>query len=230
MANLRLIAAVLLAAAITGALAYLWQSQLEAPAGAIDSGFSEEHAYATLSKILAEQRPHSAGSPENAIVRDRIVAELKSAGYQPEIQSAVECGPPERNPGCTAVENIIAVHKGAGTGKGVLATAHYDSVPAGPGVSDDGAGAVVILELARFFADKQTKNDIIFLITDGEETGLRGAMAFARFGIATTPAPLRYDRPPRFVFDEFMPHASAVLNSYFALHEWIGIFYYALRS
>jgi uncharacterized SAM-binding protein YcdF (DUF218 family) len=58
----------------------------------------------------------------------------------------------------------------------------------------------------------------------------RGAMAFARFGIATTPAPLRYDRPPRFNFDEFMPHASAVLYSYFALHEWIGIFYYALRS
>jgi uncharacterized SAM-binding protein YcdF (DUF218 family) len=58
----------------------------------------------------------------------------------------------------------------------------------------------------------------------------RGAMAFAHFGIATTPAPLRYDRPARFNFDEFMPHASAVLNSYFALHEWIGILYYALRS
>jgi len=58
----------------------------------------------------------------------------------------------------------------------------------------------------------------------------RAAMAFARFGIATTPAPLRIDRPPRFNFDEFMPHASAVLDSYFALHEWIGIVYYALRS
>ena len=58
----------------------------------------------------------------------------------------------------------------------------------------------------------------------------RAAMAFARFGIATTPAPLRFDRPPRFAFDEFLPHASSVLNSYFALHEWIGIFYYALRS
>ena len=58
----------------------------------------------------------------------------------------------------------------------------------------------------------------------------RGAMAFAHFGIATTPAPLRYDRAARFNFDEFMPHASAVLNSYFALHEWIGILYYALRS
>lgn len=58
----------------------------------------------------------------------------------------------------------------------------------------------------------------------------RAAMAFAHFGIATTPAPLRFDRPPRFGFDEFMPHATAMLSSYFALHEWIGCVYYALRS
>ena len=69
----------------------------------------------------------------------------------------------------------------------------------------------------------------VYLVSDAWHLR-RGAMAFARFGIATTPAPLRYDRPPRFNFDEFMPHASAVLNSYFALHEWIGIVYYALRS
>ena len=180
MANLRLIGAVLAVVLITAALVYLWQSQLYAPEGATESGFDEAHAYATLSKIWAEQKPHSAGSPENAVVRDRIVEELKASGYQPEIQAAVECGPPERNPGCTAVENIIAVHKGTETGKAVLATGHYDSVPAGPGVSDDGAGATVVMELARFFADKQTKNDIIFLITDGEETGLRGAIAFAK--------------------------------------------------
>ena len=58
----------------------------------------------------------------------------------------------------------------------------------------------------------------------------RAAMAFRHFGIATTPAPLRYDRPPLFTFDEFMPHASAFLHSYFAMHEWIGCVYYALRS
>src|SRR5204863_149295 len=50
---------------------------------------------------------------------------------------------------------------------------------AGPGVSDDGAGVAVVLELARAFSAKTTRNDVIFLITDGEETGLRGARAFA---------------------------------------------------
>jgi Zn-dependent M28 family amino/carboxypeptidase len=129
--------------------------------------------------IAEEQRPHTAGSPENAAVRDRIIAELKLSGYVPEVQAALQCGPAERNPGCTAVENIIAVHKGTEDGKAVLASAHYDSVPAGPGVSDDGAGVAVVLELARAFAAKTTRNDVIFLITDGEETGLRGARAFA---------------------------------------------------
>ena len=180
MGNLRLLGAVIAVVIFTAALVQLWQSQLRAPEGAVDSGFSEEHAYATLSKSWAEQKPHSAGSSENAVVRDRIVAELTAAGYQPEIQAATACGPAERNPGCTAIENIIAVHKGTGGGKAVLATGHYDSVPAGPGVSDDGAGAVTVIELARYFSDKQTKNDIIFLITDGEETGLRGAIAFAQ--------------------------------------------------
>lgn len=173
------VAVFVFAAAITALLLHLWQSRLIAPSGATRSGFSEEHAFATLSALLKEQRPHTAGSPENAVVRDRILAELKSAGYAPEVQAAFQCDTAPRNPGCTAVENIVAVHKGTGDGKAVLASAHYDSVPAGPGVSDDGAGVAVVLELARAFAARTTRNDVIFLLTDGEETGLRGARAFA---------------------------------------------------
>jgi hypothetical protein len=167
------------AVAITALLLHLWQSQLVAPSDATRPAFSEEHAFATLSALLKEQRPHTAGSPENAIVRDRILAELKAAGYAPEVQAVFQCDTAPRNPGCTAVENIVAVHKGTGEGKAVLASAHYDSVPAGPGVSDDGAGVAVVLELARVFAARTTRNDVIFLLTDGEETGLRGARAFA---------------------------------------------------
>jgi hypothetical protein len=169
----------LLVAAITAILLHLWQSQLVAPPGAGNTAFSGSRAFATLSRVLQEQTPHIAGSRQNAVVRDRIVAELRSAGYEPEVQSALACSATDKYPGCTGVENIIAVHKGSGGGKAVLATAHYDSVPAGPGTSDDGAGAAVVVELARIFAARQTRNDVIFLVTDGEETGLRGAIAFA---------------------------------------------------
>jgi len=166
-------------AAVTAVFLLLWQSQVAAPSGAADSGFSQERAFETLTRLLKEQRPHVAGSPENAVVRDRILAELQSYGYEPEVQSVFQCAPPARYPGCTQVENVIAVHKGTQGGKAVLATAHYDSVPAGPGAGDDGAGTAVVLELARAFVGRETKNDVIFLITDGEETGLRGAYAFA---------------------------------------------------
>ena len=127
------VATFLFVVAVTALLLHLWQAQLIAPSGTANTPFSEEHAFATLSRLLKEQRPHTAGSPENAVVRDRIIAELKLAGYAPEVQAVLQCGPAERNPGCTAVENIIAVHKGTGDGKALLASAHYDSVPAGPG-------------------------------------------------------------------------------------------------
>jgi len=165
--------------AITATLLYFWQSQLVAPSGPATGAFSATRAFATLSNLLQEQRPHPVGSPENAVVRDRIVAELKAFGYAPEVQATLQCEPAGGNAGCTAIENIVALHRGTGSGKAVLVSAHYDSVPGGPGVSDDGAGVAVVLELARAFSGEPTGNDIVFLITDGEETGLRGAHAFA---------------------------------------------------
>lgn len=175
----RFLATLLFVVAVTATFLVLSLSQLEAPRSPAGTAFSQERAFATLSRLLKEEQPHVAGTPENAVVRDRIVEELKAAGYAPEIQAAFQCTPPEFGPGCSAVENIIALHKGTGGGKAVLATAHYDSVPAGPGVADDGAGTAVMLELARHMARRATKNDVIFLITDAEETGLRGAIAFA---------------------------------------------------
>jgi hypothetical protein len=167
-------------AALTVMLMIAWQTQLIAPSTPAGTGFEQARAFTTLSRLLAEGKPHVTGSAENAVIRDRLVEELKSYGYQPEIQSAFQCAPPDRFPGCTQVENVIAVHKGTGSGKAVLVTAHYDSVPAGPGAADDGAGTAVVLEFARVLADRQTKNDVVILITDGEETGLRGAIAFAQ--------------------------------------------------
>ena len=167
-------------AALTVALLIAWQTQLIAPSTPAGTGFDQARAFTTLSRLLAEGKPHITGSPENAVIRDRLVEELKSYGYQPEIQSAFQCAPPDRFPGCTQVDNVIAVHKGTGSGKAVLVTAHYDSVPAGPGAADDGAGTAVVLEFARVLTARQTKNDVVILITDGEETGLRGAIAFAQ--------------------------------------------------
>jgi uncharacterized SAM-binding protein YcdF (DUF218 family) len=58
----------------------------------------------------------------------------------------------------------------------------------------------------------------------------RAALAFVRFGIAVTAAPVRLDAPPAARFDAFVPQAKAWMMSYFALHEWIGCVYYARRG
>jgi hypothetical protein len=68
----------------------------------------------------------------------------------------------------------------ASTGAIVL-SAHYDSVPYGPGASDDGAGVAAILEAAQaLLAGPPLRNDVILLLIDGEEIGLMGSQAFVK--------------------------------------------------
>ncbi|MEJ2384457.1 MAG: M28 family peptidase [Xanthomonadales bacterium] len=144
-----------------------------------DVVFSAVRAEAILAELLQEGRPHVAGSAANRVVRDRALGHLEAAGYEPEVQSLFHCS--ARFGACSRVENIIAVKPGRVGRDAVLLTAHYDSVWAGPGASDDGAGVAAILEIARMAADfPPFDNDVIFLLSDSEENGLLGAEAFAR--------------------------------------------------
>jgi len=147
-------------------------------AGAPDVVFSADRAEAVLRDLLADDVPHVSGSPQNRMVRDRIVQHLQTAGYEPEIQSRFQCSPKYGT--CSPIENVIAVKPGSNGRYAVLLTAHYDSTWGGPGAADDGAGVAAILEIARMLADFPAfKNDVIILISDGEEGGLIGAEAFA---------------------------------------------------
>jgi len=110
------------------------------------------------------------------VVRGRVMNEFTRLGYRPQIQSGFSC---DEYGTCATVQNVIARLDGAVTGPAVLLAAHYDSVPAGPGASDDGMGAASVLEIARAFKSLPTpKNSVIFLIDDGEEAGLLGARVF----------------------------------------------------
>ena len=63
----------------------------------------------------------------------------------------------------------------------VLLGAHLDSVPAGPGINDDGSGTSFQLELAEQLAKAGTppRNKIRFLWFGGEEDGLVGSQYYA---------------------------------------------------
>jgi hypothetical protein len=152
-----------------------------APVGADapDVVFSAVRAEAILAELLQEGRPHVAGSAANRVVRDRAIGHLEAAGYTPEIQSLFHCS--ARSGACSDVENVIAIKSGRVGRDAILLTAHYDSVWAGPGAADDGAGVAAILEIARMASDfPPFDNDVIFLLSDSEENGLLGAEAFAR--------------------------------------------------
>lgn len=156
-----------------------YSTPLPVDAGAPDVVFSADRAEAILRDLLADRAPHVAGSEANRRVRDRIVAHLEGAGYQPEIQSRFHCSPQYGS--CSPVENVIAVKPGAVGQYAILLTAHYDSTWAGPGAADDGAGVAAVLEIARMAADFPAfDNDVIFLLSDAEEAGLTGAHAFAQ--------------------------------------------------
>jgi len=58
----------------------------------------------------------------------------------------------------------------------------------------------------------------------------RALLAFRHAGLIATAAPTQIDSPPTWAAWEFVPRASAWERSYYALHEWIGCAYYALRS
>jgi hypothetical protein len=140
--------------------------------------FSAERAMRHLKEVASA--PHPVGSTEQARVREYLLGQLSSLGVQPEVQEAVSVNSRGRPPFRAAtVHNILARLRGTGNGKAVALVAHYDSVPAGPGASDNGSGVAVLLETLRALkSGPPLSNDVIFLFSDAEEEGLLGAQAF----------------------------------------------------
>ncbi|MBP1703115.1 MAG: hypothetical protein H6Q38_2222 [Chloroflexi bacterium] len=166
------------------------------PASAPSTAFSATRAYEHLKTIARSSHP--TGSPENAQVRGYLFNQLSALSLQPEIQTStsvyndtgkwgvsgprgLETTPDTWSIAGTTVNNIIARIPGtASTGIIVLST-HYDSVPFGPGASDAGAGVAAIIETARALrAGPPLRNDVVLLLTDGEEIGLMGSQAFVK--------------------------------------------------
>ena len=57
----------------------------------------------------------------------------------------------------------------------------------------------------------------------------RSLLAFRRFGMEAASAPVRSDPRPTLRLSEFLPRTSAWVNSFYALHEWVGLAYYSIR-
>ncbi len=137
--------------------------------------FSSARAMDKL-RVIAST-PHSIATSAHDEVRDYLLAELKVFGLNPEIQKTYVQSDLYNTSGI--IENIIMRIPGTDNSKAVMIAAHYDSVPTSPGAADDGAAIAAMLETVRAIqVSGPLKNDLILLMTDGEEMGLLGAKAF----------------------------------------------------
>ncbi|GAA0392958.1 aminopeptidase PaaP [Microbispora corallina] len=72
-------------------------------------------------------------------------------------------------------QNVIADSKWGDPAKVVQLGAHLDSVPAGPGINDNGSGSATILEIASKLGRIPTRNKLRFSFWSAEELGLLGS-------------------------------------------------------
>lgn len=148
------------------------------PENAPPDVYSAGRARVILQRLAGDGIPHPIGSPQHAIVRDRVIAEFRALGFSPVVERDLACAP---TGSCAWVQNIVATLPGSEPGPAVILNAHYDSVPAGPGAGDDAAGVATLIEVARAMSTlPRPRFPIVFLADDGEEVGLLGAEAFVR--------------------------------------------------
>ncbi|MFT3724043.1 MAG: M28 family peptidase [Hyphomonadaceae bacterium] len=179
--------------------------------------FDAVRAIDRLGKVL-DGTPHPVDSAPLDGVRSRLLQEIVTLGYQPQVKATNTCrgsisGSSIR---CALVQNIYFT-AGPKTGPALVLTAHYDSVPASPGFGDDGVGVAVWLEVAKLLKEHPPEKPVMFLITDGEETALLGAQAFvnakADYGVEVgriINLEARGVRGPAMMFETGHPNAGIV--------------------
>lgn len=139
--------------------------------------FDTRRALDRLDRVL-DGTPHPVDSAPLDETRARLLEEIRTFGYTPELRAANVCQSLSGNAArCAFVQNVFFT-AGPQEGPALLLTAHYDSVESSPGFGDDGIGVAVWLEVAHHLKQQPPTRPVAFLLTDGEETGLLGAQAF----------------------------------------------------
>ena len=150
-----------------------------------ENEFLSENAQRLLEQLFLEPKPHPVGTDALGILRNQIINQLNDWGYDVEIQETQALTRSYQPPGTekmVPLNNIIFRLDGTApdaAANTILLLSHYDSTPLGPGISDDAVGFAVWLQIARQLKQgPPPRNNLIFLITDGEEYGLLGAKKF----------------------------------------------------
>lgn len=136
------------------------------------TAFSTERARVHVEAIATQPRP--IGSAALGEARRYVVSQLADLGLdaQTQVVSAPDYyGQPGRS---VEIINVMARIPGTASTNALAVVAHLDTDPATPGANDNASGVAVVLETARtLLAAGPWQNDVILLITDGEEPAPR---------------------------------------------------------
>ncbi|HUR03824.1 MAG TPA: M28 family metallopeptidase [Nonomuraea sp.] len=77
-------------------------------------------------------------------------------------------------------DNVIADSTWGDSKKVVMSGAHLDSVPAGPGINDNGSGSAALLAVAEALGKIPTRNKLRFAWWSAEELGLLGSEFYVK--------------------------------------------------
>ena len=91
-------------------------------------------------------------------------------------RDASSCPRPSQRP----QKNVIAELPGVNDDNVVMAGAHLDSVPAGPGINDNGSGSASLLEIAQNMSKNKPQNTVRLAWWGAEEGGLLGSTRLRR--------------------------------------------------
>lgn len=143
-------------------------------------------------KVLSsdEMNGRAIDTPDGAKARAYLAGRLKGAGLQPfgdtfeqpfTFKAGGRNGAPQTD---RRGVNLVGQIKGsAQPARYIVVTAHYDHLAARNGVvmngaDDNASGAASLVAITEYFAKHRPTNSLIIVACDGEEVGLRGAMAF----------------------------------------------------
>ncbi|MFD9817129.1 M28 family metallopeptidase [Streptomyces sp. NPDC059080] len=193
-------------AAVVGLLGAAASAQATAPTAAPDIPVADIKADLATFQSIADAnngtRAHGTAGYQASV--DYVKGKLDAAGFTTQVQ--------EFNSGGAKGYNLIADWPGGDESKTVMSGAHLDSVPAGPGINDNGSGSAGILEVALAVAkaDLKPTKHLRFGWWGDEEDGMIGSSHYVDSlgaGTAKLDSYLNFDmigspNPGYFVYDD----------------------------
>lgn len=141
----------------------------------MDTGRMMQHLQALESIAKNNGGNRAVGTAGGQASAKYIVEQLKKSGLTAQVI-------PFENRSKKVGQNIIVEIKGQSKDSAMILGGHYDSVPAGPGINDNGSGVALLLELADTLAHQKTtpKHTLYMAFWDSEEDGIGGSSHFVK--------------------------------------------------